>query len=186
MKKGGILFLFIIFCLLQISVLAYLTHKGISKGTEIKFQCRIYDPYDLIKGRYIQLSFEQETQSVSKFKNYDAEKKNLRRRETTIYCIVKEDDGEIIELRTTRPQGGLFFTALLDRYNDNWIYLTFPFNKYYMQENYAPIAESIIREKGRDDNTFATVSIDRRGNTRIVRMEIGGELLEDLVTEDGE
>lgn len=53
--------------LVQIAAIGFLVvryERVVSQGTEVRFKCQAYDPYDPLRGRYLRTSVEQETANL--------------------------------------------------------------------------------------------------------------------------
>lgn len=136
--------------------------ETVSEGILFKLKTRPYDPKDPFRGNFIRLNFEIGTHTVA---DTSAWKKGEK-----VYVFLRSD------------RKGFGQIALLTRYRDEvnsdnylegtirsiWISdegaqltIQYPFERFYMEESKAPVAESVYREAARDSsrNTFALVSV---------------------------
>ena len=187
--KKIILIVFIIFCFAQITILSYLTHKGVNKGTIIKIPCVLYDPYHPIKGNYLALSFT--ALEKQNFKDYpelkSEENQKILTNHKTVYCeLLKNNDDKVTIKKITfiKPSENILFIKAIwkSTLKDNF-YLEFPFKEYYIQQNLAPKAEKILQNR-KDLESILILSVDKKGNTRAERLEVNGKKIEDYVIEN--
>lgn len=119
-----------------------------------KFALRPVDPVDFMRGRYIVLRFNTSTEAAGEGKFYP---------EGKCYVAVDRDkDGWAYfhSVSSEIPKERDYFETKVRWVNDKFVQFMVPFDKYYMNEDLAPLAESSYNEMTRDDNEFyATVNI---------------------------
>lgn len=154
---------------------------------EFLFQCAVRDPYDIMRGRYVQLSFDQEniTLPENRLANYH--------RSLEVYAVLKEgEDGfaKIVDLVTSRdevPQDGWpLRISSNDVWNTNWqpndenkrisYRVRFPFERYYVNEKLAPQAEKVI-------GSALSVDASRKVALKVRILEGGEFAVEDLLVD---
>jgi uncharacterized membrane-anchored protein len=158
---------------------------------EIRLKCRLYDPYDFMKGRYIHLTFDidginiKDMTSLNGF-DYDKiyEMKNM-----PLYCILGTEDGYSVikDASFKKPASGETFIKMKIRnISTDKIYFKIYFDQYYLQESYASEAENLLRNS-HDENEVAPVLILAAGNDGNVvqkRFEIKGMPIEKYIKDN--
>ncbi len=144
-------------------------------GTDYKFRTRPVDPYDAFRGKYVALGFEQDRFS---------DKEKFAPGETVYAHVVKADDGyaEIIGLSRVYLKNDDCFKVTVHYTIGDVVYLSFPFEKYFMAEDDAPIAEKAYRESTNSGNCYALVYIEK-GSAALKGVYIQGKKIEELVKE---
>jgi uncharacterized membrane-anchored protein len=170
MKKRLLMIIFILFCILQLSIPGYMvvkTYMNLSSGKIAKLECALIDPYDIFKGRYINLHFVIRDVSSDicpapeKFKN-----------NSTVFCILEEINGfhRIKSVILNKPgKKELFIMARIESYYDknSKIFLSFDFDRYYIQEDMAPLAEKFFT-RGNIEKLKPAVLLSVDGNGEAV------------------
>lgn len=191
MKKIIYIALFCILAFFQLGILTFTLYKGVKEGNTLKFKCSLYDPYDPIKGRYLNLSFESQTQPLylfSEYKPYEAtttEKYNNQ----DVYIVFYDNKNTSTPslIKTEKPGKEEIFMKAKINFIDltaQTINLTFPFSRYYIQENFAKEAEKILGDSENTNilNPTLVISTDENGNTRIVKLLVKNIPIEDYIT----
>jgi uncharacterized membrane-anchored protein len=126
-------------------------------GHVFKFQTEPVDPIDAFRGRYVALRFRSERIPLNCF----AEAQSHDRLYAQL-AANPEGWAEIARLsRTPTPDS---FAVTVQWVADQEIHLTFPFDRYYLEEKQAPRAEEAYRANNRrnDKNqhsTYVTVRV---------------------------
>ena len=136
-------------------------------GVEFEFRTAPIDPYDPFRGKYITLGFEDNV--------FEMERDSSWRVDQEVYLIVeKGNDGlaKIQHVAKSKPRNTQnYFQTTIDfispRKDSQELTLYFPFDRYYIEEFKAPLAEERYRESLRDSKlkTTALVSI-KNGKSR--------------------
>lgn len=164
-NKTLIFSLFLVVVLAQWLVVISMISKHqatLNSGKLYKFKTQPVDPNDPFRGKYVQLSFEQNSIQIknnSDF-NYNDE----------VYVIFSENDKNfaiISKISYAKPENNPYYlkTKIRSSYAVDTITKTvtvqYPFDRYYMQEQKAPEAERIYNQSLRDtlSNTYAEVYI---------------------------
>jgi len=134
--------------------------KVLAEGKDFRFLTAPVDPAHPFKGRYIFLSFKENSYSVPSSRRFSNGQK--------IYVRLAEDskgfaiiDG-ITEKREERSD---YVEASIDyiQYNGDTtvVNISYPFEQFYMNEYKAPEAEAVYRDAQRDTSklTYALVSV---------------------------
>lgn len=133
-------------------------HETILKtGEPYLFKTRPVDPYDLFRGRYVSLAFEQDTFDYKGSEYFDAKDK--------VYAVLGQDAqgfASIASLTRVKPKDGAYLKVRVAWHETSrWVYdektkqgenvavntvhLLLPFNRFYMNEKKAPKAEDYYR-----------------------------------------
>jgi uncharacterized membrane-anchored protein len=156
--------------------------KVIAAGKVYKFRLNPVDPYDAFRGKYMQLFFKNE-ELEGTFSQ------NIYEKHQWVYLTLKFEDGFAVpdKVFTTCP-GNVDYLKLQVWYSgtrDNgksYINFKYPFNHYFMNENYAQKAESALRTNNRtkEDQCYATVSI-YKGKAVVTGVYIKDKPIEDFM-----
>lgn len=162
MNKTVLLALFAVLAVFQLAVpgsIVVRSHRVLTTAEPFKFQMRPFDPGDPFRGNYLQLAFEQE--NAPAFRSYFSG--------TAYVSVAVGEDGfaKVTGVTDKRPRSGAYFRAAkqYDR-------LTFPFNRFFINESQARQAEALVRDAQRDQTA--------RDSYALVRVGQGDALLEDL------
>lgn len=156
--KNSSKLIFIITLCLQIFVFTFVLTKNVFlKQDAIKhnriysFDCTYYDPYNFLKGRYVQLTIGQERVLYS---DLDAESftegdvDNLIENEK-VYLLIKPDEHgmwHVCGVRKNKPKEGAFIRAKFKTsfgYDKKEGRFNFSVDEYYMQENFAAYVDKM-------------------------------------------
>ncbi|MFA6239771.1 MAG: GDYXXLXY domain-containing protein [Candidatus Hydrogenedentales bacterium] len=147
-------------------------------GTAYKFLTAPIDPYDAFRGKYVALAFESNHAPVDKGVQLSAGE--------TVYVTVETGPtgyARLSNASTFPPNGTNYITTRVlheiprDAADnaDNEVAVDLPFDRYYMDENLAPLAEQAYRA----NSTQAT-----RNCYATVRVYKGKAVIEELFIED--
>lgn len=119
-------------------------------GRVFKFKTAPVDPYDAFRGRYVALQFDANSNGIKP--NSD-----LQNRKVWVRFEVDEKGFAKVREESKKPLTG-DDVVMATRFYSN---LHFPFDRYYMDENAAPKAETAYRNNSRREhqNACATVRI---------------------------
>lgn len=163
---------------LAVPVYSILSEELLLKnGKEYKFRTALADPYDPFKGRYVYLSFVDDT--------VEKEKDLVANRIQNMYAIITEDENgfaKISKLSKDVPNTKEYIKVeVFPEYYanmENRIKVKFPFDRYYMDEELAPEAEKLMREKVIDKvDVYATVFV-KSGKSVLDKLYINGKTIE--------
>ena len=135
MTKKTLLLILICFIVLQLLVPGYLVFRNydtLGTGESYKFIVRPYDPYDPFRGRYVALNPDEWT-----YYSYA-----VLGRDSQGYAMIMPGSGDSV------PLSGVYAKNL-------------QLNRYYMNEQMAPIAERIQRSLSNDDLMYLLVKVKR-------------------------
>lgn len=132
----------------------------LSSGREFKFRAAPVDPNDPFRGKYIILNYLNNT--------IDIQGKNEWKMNEPIYVILSTDKDGFAEIKSVskeKPSGNQDFVKakvgnlMFD--DDKKLTIEYPFERFYMEETKAPLAETEYNKASRDSTrtTWAVVSI---------------------------
>ena len=174
MNKKLKIYLFVLLAIIQLAIPAVMIAKRelvLKNGKAFKFATAPVDPYDAFRGRYVHLNFKN---------NYAPLKENLKlNRDQRGYAHLKKDSNgfaRIDKFTLTPPEDNDYLKVkvrYIDR-NRNRIYFELPFNRYYLEESTAKLAEKYYQGANQNQDISSYV---------VVRVDNGFAVLEDLYLE---
>lgn len=172
--------LWIVLALVQLAVPAWMIvgeERILRDGRPLKLHTRPVDPADVFRGRYVALGYhvEQAPRELVRghFEHGD-----------TAYLELREGAdgfGELVALHKEKPPGELVLTAKVNFLTPEMVGVELPFNRYYMDENMAPHAETAVGalEPERPD---AWVTIRVLGGRGVIEeLYLGGKPVRDFL-----
>ncbi len=133
----------------------------LTNGQEFKFKTAPIDPHDLFRGKYIYLNFQANEVEVQSIKEYVYDE--------NMYAIITKDSNgyaKIQSISKATPTDTENFVKIRVRNffgtgNRQRVVVGYPFDRYYMEESKAPVAEKAYNESIIDTTqiTYALVSI---------------------------
>lgn len=172
--RRPVLALLVVLAVVQISVPAAMIwsrERILAEGDVLKLRTAPVDPYDAFRGRYVALDFEQGEFEAAAETELDPGQEVF---------VVFDEDGEgfarIRELRSQRPTEGLYVKATVWWVTpEGAVRLSYPFARFYMEEDLAPAAERAYLEHSRQGAVDAYV---------LLRVRRGVAVIEDLYVAD--
>jgi uncharacterized membrane-anchored protein len=173
MKTKTLLFgLFLLVAAVQLYIPAeMISHNEniIQTGKVFKFKCEPIDPYDPFQGKFIYLNFSNRTIRVDKAENYEYNQK--------IYATFKKDaEGYAImdKIYKEKPINRADFLELIVDNINNYdsigkITLEYPFNRFYMNEFKAPLAEQTYVESVNDIKKSVYAEVAIKNGTGVIK-----------------
>lgn len=155
-------------------------------GVEYKFKTAPVDPNDPFRGKYITLSFEENTVKVQNEADWTWNE--------TIYLTLSTDDEGFAKIESASKQKPAERTDFLEAKishvstnKANELMVEYPFDRFYMEESKAYDAEQTYRESQRDPSqtTYASVFI-RNGEAVLKDVLIDGISIREIVKEEQE
>lgn len=191
MKPRLIFALFVVLAVAQIAVPAgqIIKHENILRtGTAYKFRTAPVDPYDAFRGRYVALNFADTVATLRR-----GEKIEYR---APAYVALQKDGAGFVkfcEISGEPPAKGDYLRVkYLYTRGTNGTNADFrlPFNKFFMEETKAPLAEAAYFKYGnrRDrtiDNTYVIVRV-KDGRGVIENLYIAGQPILDFLAKEAE
>lgn len=176
--------LWIVLALAQLAVPAWMIvgeERVLREGRQLKLQTRPVDPADAFRGRYVALGYtvEQVPRALARgdFEHRD-----------TAYLELREGAdgfGEIVALHKEMPAGELVLKATVNFLTPETVDVELPFNRYYMDENMAPHAETAVRAGG-SEPADAWVTIRVLGGRGVIEeLYLGGKPVREFLEHAG-
>lgn len=176
---------FILLALVQLWVPANMIWKQesvISKGTLFQFKTAPIDPSDPFRGKYIRLQFEENQATVlgtSIWSEY----------EEVYATIEKGKDGfariQMISIDPPQETKNYIQVALNMRQqvgDSTILTISYPFDRYYMEESKAYPAEIIVRESTQDSTQYTTALVHvQDGKAVLTDVQINGISIQEVV-----
>lgn len=184
MNRKIILPAFLAVALVQLYVPAKMiwdSENVLRTGTEYKFKTAPVDPNDPFRGKYITLSYEENTVDVENEKDWKTGEK-------VYVCLTTDTDGfaKIKSASKEKPTDDEDFVTANVRFasgnGSNTLTVAYPFDRYYMEESKALDAERTYRQSQQDTSkvTYALVNI-RQGEAVLKDVLIDGVSLREIV-----
>ena len=138
-----------------------------NNGNEYKFRAVPVDPYDMFRGRYINLTFDD-----ARLKR---DGRGFKRGEAVYAILTIGPDGfaHLADVSRTPPSQGDYFPVKVSSGWEHELMLELPFNRYYLKENHAPEAENFYFMSVNRKNAWVTVKI-KNGETALTELYING------------
>jgi len=178
------LFLLLAAAQLYVSVqMIFDKEKIISDGTAFKFKIAPVDPLDYFRGEYLRINFAISRTPIECDEQFDSGDE--------VYIVIGTDDSGFAKIQSTskeKPRDETnYVTARV-----NWVsgdsdcalFLDFPFEKYFMKEGTAYLAEDTIRGAVRDSSkiVYAEVQV-KDGDAVVTEIFLGENAIEDVIKE---
>lgn len=179
-NKGILLVVFILVALVQLYIPAKMIsdkNDVLETGTEFKFRTAPLDPEDPFRGKYITLTYRENTIRIDDPYNWSPGE--------TAYVLIGTDPEGFARLDSVRkdpPMGNADFIQVeLRTVTDLTLTLDFPFDRFYMEETKAPRAEEAYFEAQQDSSqvTYALVNV-KDGDAVLKDVVINGVSVRDL------
>jgi len=179
MNKNIKIILFIVLSLVQLAIPAQmiLSREYILKNGEVfKFRIEPIDPVDYFRGNYLIINFNDNKIPVYNSKNYVSNQ--------TVYARVENySDGfaHFTGVSLSVPQSEYYVKTKVLYTDEEAVYIKIPFERYYMDESKAKLAEEEYNKSLRDGkDVYATVRI-HNGDAVVDGLYIDGYRIEDYL-----
>ncbi|MEM9917123.1 MAG: GDYXXLXY domain-containing protein [Bacteroidota bacterium] len=184
--KNRLWLFFALVVLLQLAVPAKMIWDQeviLKEGETFKFKTRPYDPHDPFRGKYVRLQFDN-TELVSYVNDWEKGDK-------AFVLLTKDEQGYAQVLEVDRSPGAGWRSSYLEttvQYvwpNEPYrIRISYPFERFYMEESKAPAAEKYFQEVVRDStrSTYALVKV-KKGEAVLMDVQVDGISLVELAKE---
>ncbi len=171
-NKNLIIAIFIVVVLAQLFVPAQMIYNQediLKTGKIVKFRCEPIDPYDPFRGKYITLNFKESEIKVNNSKDW--------KNNETVYAkiiIAKDGFAKIESVSKTEPTDNSIYLKLkvdyINNYNNDYtMELEFPFNRFYMNEYKAKIAEIVYAESTVDTTKIAYALVATKNGKAVIK-----------------
>ena len=188
-SKKMVLPAFILIALMQLAVPAKMIwdrEEIMETGTEYRFKTAPIDPNDPFRGKYITLSYNEDTIAVENEADWT--------RGEEIYVSLTTDDAGFAKPKSVlkeKPTDQRDFLRAKVRFvsgnSPNELTIDYPFDRFYMEESKAPEAEQTYRRTEMDTSktAYALVSI-KNGEAVLKDVLIDGTPIGELVNANQE
>lgn len=175
--KHIVLYVITVIILFSIPLVTILSHsKVLNEGREFLFKVEAFDPYDMLRGNYLQIRFEENTAPYyGKYSEEDG------KNEGECYVTIGVSKDGFAHFTSASYEKS---TSTLDYFKTTGYYNTFTDEfkietptRYYMNENKSELAEDIYREN--IDNAYVKVRV-KDGKMVIVGVYINGTLIDSM------
>lgn len=169
--KNILIILFLIVAIIQIAVPAKMIYKYeniLKSGKEYRFKISPVDPNDPFRGKFISLHIDQNSFKINRADKWE----NGEDIYVTIDSLSQDKFIRITNISKVKPDSKADFVKAKVDYVNSWdsanswnntngsiVYIKYPFETYYLDENKAPQAEHFFRESIRDSNKLNYVAV---------------------------
>jgi len=156
----------------------------IDAGRLYKFRSAPIDPADPLRGRYVVLSYQDNYVEIPGDSIFFSGQ--------NVYVIIENDASgfaKIVDIKLKKPSSETDFVkaeiASVSYSSDmSSIYVDYPFNRYYMEESKAPLAEELQNEAALDSSSITHVEVQiLEGEAAVQGIYIDGVSIEELLTD---
>ena len=165
--------LFILF-LLSAAAQIFLTVSSVvfnenvlSKGTTHRFRTEPVDPYDPFRGKYVALDFDLSL-FTGDFSRYEDKEK--------VYVLIDKDENSysfFSAISDKKPASGDYLRLKVDSIRDGEVYFEIPFDRYYIDEDYAEEAETAYWDSNSANEAYVEVRV-LGGHAVLDELYLGG------------
>ncbi len=181
MKKHLKIILFVLLSLIQLAIPAQMIlgrENVLNNGEVFKFRIQPIDPVDNFRGNYLIINFNDNKIPVDDSRDYA--------RNQTVYALVENDsDGfaHFTSVSLSVPQRGNYIRTKVLYSDSEAVYIKIPFERYYMAEDKAKLAEEVYNKSLRNrKDVYVTVRI-YDGDAAVDGLYIDGQRIEDYLRE---
>ena len=148
---------------------------ALRNGQEFKIRVQPVDPYDAFRGRYVQLGFNVTAAALPAGVQLT--------RPRSVYAVLETDPSGYAAVKSislTTPSGAAYLSVRVFPYSSGSARVVWPFDRYYMEENAAPEAERVYRERVQKSEAYITVRV-ANGTGVITGLYIDGKPIEEML-----
>lgn len=144
MRTKTALLVFALVALVQLMAPAYMAWRWedvLITGQRFEWATAPVDPYDALRGRYVDLQFKETSGPVLG--------DDVIEPGQTVYALIevgREGRAFVSGVTAARPQQGAYVESRVHYVKDNIVHLGLPFKRYYLREDLAPAAEAAYRK----------------------------------------
>lgn len=149
----------------------------LKNGEQFKFKTVPVDPYDAFRGRYVALRIAEDNVFVPGGMR-------LNNDQSVFAYIIVDEQGfaKLTTLATSAPREIPYIQAKVRSVLANKAYLDLEIDRYYMEENSAPLAERVYMENNRRGKQDAYVLVRIKDGFAVIEgLYVGGKRIEDVV-----
>ncbi|MFK7948204.1 MAG: GDYXXLXY domain-containing protein [Saprospiraceae bacterium] len=170
---------FIFVVLIQLYVPAKMiwdSNAVVTSGTTFKFKTQPIDPNDPFRGKYVVLNYEADNITLENSEDFDYDEQ--------VYVTLQTDESGFAAIKTvtkTKPTNSTdYVTAIVNQSvaenNDSTkIYISYPFDRFYMEEHKAKPAEETLAEARREEGKTAYA---------LIKVKNGQAVIEDVMIDN--
>jgi uncharacterized membrane-anchored protein len=163
---------FILLFLIQIAVpLTMILEKEsvLNKGETVYFQVQPVDPYDAFRGKYLSIGIMENRVDIDTLDYKDGQDIFAR------LSVDSDGFGKPVGLSTEPYLNELYVKCKIDYVDDNAVTLIFPFDRYYINEEYSQSGEELYNQfsNGEKEDAYISVRI-RKGKAVLEEMYLSG------------
>ncbi|OAM91500.1 GDYXXLXY domain-containing protein [Termitidicoccus mucosus] len=183
--KNARLILFAIFAALTLAAplsMIWKYENTLRRGTLHKFRTQPVDPYDAFRGRYVTLSYQNDFVMLNEQQQKNDFPYGVK---GILYVRLKTDDEGFavpVEASWTTLTGNDVVIVELSRYRGDdrggRMNFNYPFNRYYLPEDVAPMAEKLYNDANR--RGWGGVERGKSDTYVAVRVRNGAGVIEEL------
>lgn len=171
MNRKYLFIAFILLVIIQLYVPAQMIlgrEEILDNGTEVKFKTAPVDPTDIIRGKYVTLRFEND--------NFEASEKDEWKPNEDVYVLLKKDAQGFAEIQSfsrNKPGGNQLYVLAKTSYTsgskNRTLIVDYPFDRLYMEESEAPVAEKIYNEIASDTSQVAYALVSLKDGEAVLK-----------------
>ena len=178
--KQLIIYTLSIIILFSIPIFTIVNNSNTLKdGSEFLFKVEAYDPYDMFRGNYLNIRFEEDTAPYVSSNTYSEENNDYKKAECYATININKDGfayfTSVSPIKPTYTSNYFKTTGYYNKYDKTYRIDT-P-NRYYMNENKSEKAEKIYREN--IDNAYVKVRV-KNGKMVLVGVYINDKLIDSM------
>lgn len=146
------------------------------RGTAYRFRCRPVDPFDAFRGRYVRISPDIGT--------VPWHGEALLTGASLYVALRTGADGfaEAVEATRVPPKNADYIEAYCRPWGSDTVAVDLPFDRYYMPENLAPLAERAYGQHVAASNTWVSVRV-KNGAAVIENLYLDGRPISEVARE---
>jgi len=170
MKNRIILVLFIVSAAAQLFIAVsslVFNERILSNGAVYRFRTEPVDPYDPFRGKYIELDVHRSIITDEAYRFDEGEK---------VYVLLKRDEDLFTSfsgISEDKPSSADYIKLEIDYISGNEIEFKNPFDRYYIDEDYAEEAETAYWSESFDGETYIEVRV-LSGHAVLEELFLGG------------
>lgn len=148
LRNKRAMLLFSIVAILQLLVPLYMVwhwENVLNTGRPFYWETAPVDPYDMLKGRYVDLGFKEQKGKILDDARLEYGQK--------AFAVVAEQDGKtvITGISIRQPQDDAFVRVTVQYIETGIAHVSLPFRRYYLPEELAPAAERAYQKSAGKD-----------------------------------
>ena len=125
----------------------------LNTGESYLFKVVPRDPADPFKGRYVHLTFPEDSGQISELKGGAESIRELKRNDSA-YAVYEKDElgfAKLVNLHAAKPENSNYIKVKMRFSYDNTYNFKLPFNRYYAEESKAPKIEALLWRRDQEN-----------------------------------